>query len=201
MNVKGTENLLMHLHGVAKFIFCSTTGVQGFGYKRATEELPYNGRGIYEKSKAEAEKRVILICAKKGIDWIIVRPDFVYGPGDMRRLALYRKIAEKRMYILGNGQSSITPTYVEDVIQSFGKCITEDNASNNIFNISGELLTIEFFLATIADILNTSLPKTRVPLILANIAASVCEITFRHIVRKEPPITKSRVAFLTQNHG
>jgi len=201
VNVNGTINLLMRLGMTKKFVFCSTPGVQGFGHRMAKEELPYRCFGVYEKSKVEAEKLVIRECTKKGINWLILRPDFVYGPGDLRRLPLYRRIAEKKMYVLGDGQATITPTYIEDVIQGFIRCIENDDVPSGIFNISGRPLTVEAYLTTIADILDTSLPKIRIPLFVSRVAASACEVIYQYILDREPPISMSKVKFLTEDHG
>jgi len=201
INFSGTVNLLKNLNKIRRFIFCSTPGVQGLGYKYAKEDFPYNARGIYEESKAEAEKIIIQICNQKGIEWCILRPDFVYGPGDLRRLPFYKMIAKRKVYIIGDGQSCISPTYVEDVVQAFVKCINSENATNNIFNISGNSITVEGYLTTIANTFATSLPKTRVPLFFSLAAASVSESIYDHILKKEPPITKRRIDFLTKNHS
>src|SRR3546814_8749177 len=43
----------------------------------------------YGRSKAENEK----LMAESGLDWAIVRPPAVYGPGDRESLALFRMAA------------------------------------------------------------------------------------------------------------
>lgn len=201
INKEGTRNILAALTSVEQFIFCSTPGVQGFGYKRAKECLPYHPRGIYERSKVAAEKIVMRMCVEKKINWTILRPDFVYGPDDLRRIPLYKKIAQRKMYILGSGKACLTPTYIEDVIQGFINCIDNENAANNIFNISGETLTVEKYLGTIAKISGSTLPRIRIPLVVCYSAAFLCELLYKSLLKKEPPITTNRVAFLTQHHG
>ncbi len=200
VNVNGTKNLLQHVNCIKQFIFCSTPGVHGFGHRNAHEDLPYNSRGIYERSKVEAEKVVMQWCAQKRIKWSILRPDFVYGPGDLRRLPLYKRIAAGKMYIIGDGKVYISPTYIADVIQGFLKSIDNENAFNGVFNISGESLTVESYLNTIARMFNTSLPEISIPLFVSYSAATLCEFVFGSILKKEPPITKNKVRFLTQDH-
>src|SRR3546814_14244242 len=43
----------------------------------------------YGRSKAESEK----LMAESGLDWAIVRPPAVYGPGDRESLELFRMAA------------------------------------------------------------------------------------------------------------
>ena len=200
-NYAGTKNLVDKLNNVRGFVFVSTPGVQGFGYKAATEDLPYNPRGPYEASKVAAEKLVMVTCSTKHIRWTILRPDFVYGPGDLRRISLYKKIARNKMYIIGDGQAILTPTYIADVVQGCLKCLNNPNAEDNIFNISGDAVTVEQFLGAIAGELNVVLPRMKIPLGLSKLSAFLCELIFPNILKKEPLITRSRVAFLTMDHG
>lgn len=80
---------------VNQIIYCSTPGVQGFGHRACTEEMPYAPRGQYERSKVEAEMALIEICKKNQVNYTIIRPDFVYGPLDMRRVKMYKNIKKK----------------------------------------------------------------------------------------------------------
>ena len=200
-NVGGTRNLLEEVQDVRQFIFCSTPGVQGLGHKQAREDFPYNPSGAYERSKAAAESLVIKLCEEKQIHWTSLRPDFVYGPGDVRRVLLYKRVHAGRMYVLGTGQTYISPTYVLDVVSAFANCINNESAFDGIFNVSGDPVTVKFFLETIAGNLNTSLPNVRIPSVLAIIGAVVSEFIYANILRKEPPVTPGKVKFLTQDHG
>ena len=201
VNVNGTINLLNNINNIKRFIYCSTPGVQGLGSKNAKEKFPYNPRGIYEESKVAGEKTVVEICSKKGINWIILRPDFVYGPADYRRIPLYKKILKRKMYIIGQGDSYLSPTYINDIIQALMKTINNESVDNNIFNISGKSITVEEYLHTIAKTLNSPLPNFKIPLFIVYIAANVLEFIFNKILKIESPITKSKVDFLTIDHS
>lgn len=200
VNVNGTIILLNNINNLRKMIYCSTPGVQGLGIKNATEELPYDPRTIYEKSKMKAEKSIIEICNRKLIKWIILRPDFVYGPDDYRRIPLYEKIKNRKMYIIGKGNTYLSPTYIDDVVNAFINSIN-NNANNNIFNISGDSITVSCFFDNIANALNTKIPKFRIPLFLSIFIATIAQFIFNNILKKESPITKSKIDFLTLNHS
>ena len=62
------------------------------------------------------------------------------------------------------------------------------------------LITVQEYVTTIAQILNTSPPKLKLPKILAVAAASACEI-LAVVTRKEPLISRSKIEFLTNSHG
>ncbi len=109
--------------GIQQFIFCSTPGVQGFGHRLAKEEEAYAPRNLYEASKVQAEQSVIEFCQGKQIAYTIIRPDFVYGPEDVRRVKMYKNIRKGKFVLTTNGKSYLHPTYVTDVAQGFIKAI------------------------------------------------------------------------------
>ena len=203
-NVHGTRNLIEVAHEgeVKHFIFCSTPGVQGKGYAQATETLPYKPPYIYESTKCEGEKLVLGFHQKrKDLSVTVLRPDFVYGPGDLRRLPLYRAIRNKRFYLIGNGRALLHPTYIEDVVQGF--CLPANNpvSFGESYNIAGpRIITVREYAKTIAQTLNVSLPRLRLPKPSAEILARFFE-AFSKITGKEPLLSQSKVEFLTSDHG
>lgn len=204
VNVHGTRNLLEVAHeGKAKqFIFCSTPGVQGKGYAQASETLPYKPPYIYELTKCEGEKLVLGFHQKrKGLSVTVLRPDFVYGPGDLRRLSLYRAIGNKRFFLIGDGKALLHPTYIEDVIQGF--CLPANNpvSFGEIYNIAGpRVITVREYAETIAQALKVSLPRLRFPKPSAQIFAAFLSVLSR-ITEKEPILSQSKIEFLTCDHG
>jgi len=204
VNVEGTRNLLeaaKETH-VSHFIFCSTPGVQGKGYMNASEDLPYNPSHIYELTKAEAEKLLLAFSERQTSPQVtIVRPDFVYGPGDLRRLPLYRAINNKRFLLIGEGRSFLRPTFVEDAVQGF--CLLSNNPSSfgQIYNIAGpHILNVKDFIQTIAETLRVSLPKIRMPIPVARILAIMFE-SASYLTGTAPLLSLSKIDFLTKHHG
>lgn len=137
VNIRGTANLLQEglEAGIKQFIFASTPGVQGKGYASAREDLPYNPPYDYERTKCQAEMLCKRIGKEKGLSVTIIRPDFVYGPGDTRRLGLYRAIQRKRFFVVGNGKSLLHPTYIDDVVQGFLLVAENPVAIGETYNI------------------------------------------------------------------
>ena len=202
-NINGTRNLLAASSNgdVKQFVFCSTPGVQGKGYSQASETLLYNPPHIYEQTKCEAERLVLKFHQERNLPVTIIRPDFVYGPGDLRRLSLYRAIRDKRFYVIGNGKSFLHPTYIDDVIQGFLLVANNIVAFGQIYNIAGPRpLTVEEYARTIAQTLNVTFPGIRVPKTIALVTACAFE-GFSKISGKEPLISRSKVEFLTKSHG
>ncbi|MBX9813603.1 MAG: epimerase [Proteobacteria bacterium SG_bin5] len=75
-NIAGTEAMLAAAQaaGVARFVHVSSLAARA------------PGLSLYGWSKAEAEARVMA----SALDWRIVRPPAIYGPGDLEMLDVYR---------------------------------------------------------------------------------------------------------------
>ena len=156
---------------------------------------------MYERTKCEAEKLVLESYKNWNPPVTIIRPDFVYGPGDLRRLPLYRTIRDKRFLIVGNGKSFLHPTYIDDVIHGFHLVTSNPVAFGQIYNLAGPaLVTAEDYVKTIAQLLKVSPPRFSIPKTVALAVAWASE-AFSKINAKEPFITRSKVEFLTDNHG
>ena len=92
-NITGTENMLAAAKaaGVARFVHVSSLA--------AREPALSN----YCWSKAEAETRV----TASGLDWLMVRPPAVYGPGDTEMLDLFRMAARGVVMLPPGGRMSV----------------------------------------------------------------------------------------------
>ena len=125
----------------------------------------------------------------------VIRPDFVYGPGDLRRLPLYRAIGNKRFFLIGDGKAVLHPTYIEDVVQ--GLCLSTNNpvSFGEIYNIAGpRVITVREYAETIAQALNVSLPRLKFPKPSAVILAKLFEALSK-ITGKEPILSQSKITF------
>lgn len=203
VNVLGTKNLLDSCirGGARQLVFSSTPGVIGLGKKDGKETDPYNPRGPYEKTKAQAEETLLKTSVRERVKITILRPDFVYGPGDQRRLSLFKAISKRRFLLIGNGKAIIHPTFIEDVIQGFLLVINNKAAYGQIFNIAGpQKISVEEFVSTSASLLNTKLLPIKAPKTIALFAALINEAGAKMFGVK-PLITRSRIEFLTTDHS
>ena len=202
IHVKGTELLLDSCieRMVKRFIYCSSAGVLGPIKKPlANEDYPYNPSNIYEKVKAEAEK-MVLNCKGK-LDVTVIRPEFVYGPGDMHVLKLFDAIQKEKFYIIGNGESLLHPTYVDDLIQCFLSCLENKNTIGEVYLVVGETpVKVKDLVRIIAEELGVSPPEVHFPESFAFALAYLSEFLGR-VFDFNPPITLSQVKFFTQHRA
>lgn len=205
INTKGVQNLLqscLHSH-IKQFVHISSAGVLGPlpNGVVADESFPYNPSNIYEKTKCEAEKEILRSGDKHAFPFTIIRPEFVYGPGDTHVLGLFKAISERRFVWLGKSDSFLHPTYIDDLIEGVSLCTDNEKALGEVFLITGERpLTVKELVKTMAEELDVPLPKLRVPLFLAHISARFLQFSAR-FARFEPPLTVSRVKFFSQSRA
>ncbi|MDO8683382.1 MAG: NAD-dependent epimerase/dehydratase family protein [Armatimonadota bacterium] len=201
-NVTTVKNLLEACRdaGVAHFIHCSTPGVVGMSGV-APESLPYHPTGKYEQTKYEGEKVALGAQITGSIPVTIVRPDFVYGPGDLHKLKLFRAIRDGRFPLIGDGRSLLHPTYIEDVIDGMMLVARNEAAFGQIFNLAGpEPVTVDRMVRVIAQELGIPAPRMRIPVTVAKSVAMLAEAG-AIMTHSEPLLTKYQVKFFTCDHA
>ena len=169
-NVEGTLNLLQTFRRekgpLKKFIFCSSVGAMGpLNHLPADETSPCRPRNFYEQSKFQAEQLVRQFGRETGVPVTIARPSWVYGPGDSRTLKLFQAIARRRFILIGDGQTSIHPVYVSDVVQGLENCAARPGPAGQTYILAGrDPIRLADLVERIARILGTPLWKLRLPL-------------------------------------
>lgn len=125
----------------AHLIHLSTPGVTGLAVE-ASEDLDYSPWGAYERTKTEGERLVREGLQESG-RLTVLRPDFVYGPGDTHKLPLFRQAASGLFPLIGTRGARIRPTFVEDVCSAVQASLPGGPLSGGLYNIGGpETVTV-----------------------------------------------------------
>ncbi len=124
--------------GPARVIHLSTPGVAGL-VAGAREDQPPAPWGLYEESKARAEE--ILARAIPGDRLTILRPDFVYGPGDLHKLPLFRQVARGWFPLVGRGRARLRPTFRGDAARAVLAALPGGVLGCGVWNIGGPEVT------------------------------------------------------------
>ncbi|MEE4348627.1 MAG: NAD(P)H-binding protein [Pacificimonas sp.] len=119
-NVAGTEAMLAaaEARGVSRFIHVSSLS--------AREPL----LSLYGASKARADDRV----RASALDWTIVRPPAVYGPGDTEMLDLYR--LARRGFAVAPGKGRFSLIYVTDLARALLALAATELGKHQTFEIA-----------------------------------------------------------------
>jgi dihydroflavonol-4-reductase len=197
INAEGTQNVLMAAKdaGVPKVLHFSSAGVLGSveGDEAADEEHVPNPQNSYDRSKFEGEK-IARRFADQGMDIIIVRPGWVYGPGDRRTFKLIKAIAKKRFALVTKGAALQTPIHIDDLVKGVFLC-AEKGRGGQIYHLAGsEVLTIKNIVTTIASVTGSKIPPVSLPLVPVKMAASILESVYI-LFKKEAPLTRGKLSF------
>lgn len=142
VNVEGTLNLARQAAaaGVGRFIFLSSIKVNGevtsTGQPFRTDDVPAPA-DYYGVSKLEAEKGLLDIAAKTGLEIVIVRAPLVYGSGvkgNFHRLA--KLVATGIPLPFASVKNSRSFLAIDNLIDFLIVCVDHPSAANQIFLVS-----------------------------------------------------------------
>ena len=197
INGEGTRSVLRAAResGVRRIIHFSSAGVLGH-VKRgdiADERYPLEPRDVYDASKLEGEE-IARESARSGQNVVIVRPGWVYGPGDRRTFKLVRAVAGRRLVLVSGGKTLQTPVYVEDLIDGALLC-ADKGRPGEIYHIAGmEVLTVRRMVEIIAGATGTTPPRISLPAGPTKAAAWSLGKIFS-MFNREAPLNPSRLSF------
>jgi len=158
--------------GVKRFVYRSTCGVYGkLEYTPADEHHPLAdvGDNWYLWSRQEAEKLVHAFFEEKGLETIIIRPSFMYGPGNTYKgLGLAYDMIKRRVMV-GDGKPLIHLVHAFDVANA-AVFLAEKGVPGEAYNVVNDdcvsLMNIVEKLCAAAEL---ELPRLNVPIFLAKL--------------------------------
>lgn len=83
----------------------------------------------YAHSKREGEK---LLEQQPGLDWVIVRPPPVYGPGDKEMLPIFQMMARGIATVPGSPAARTSLIHVSDLVTAITACLQSPDAKHQI---------------------------------------------------------------------
>lgn len=186
---------------IRQFIYLSSAGVLGPNVKNADETFPFNPSNAYEKSKAEADNLVFDYYNKKKVPVTVLRPEFLYGPGDLHVLGLFKAIRNRTFFFIDKGQSFLHPTYIGDIIQALLACCGNPSATGKAYLVAGDkAVTVKELVSLIARNLGSKPISTALSLKAAMFIARIFELS-ADFLKLEPILTESRVKFFTESRS
>lgn len=144
VNVAGTLNLARQAaaSGVKRFIFISTIKVNG---EATLPEQPFTAHDLsqatdpYGISKAEAEAALKKLCSDTGMEFVVIRPPLVYGPGVKANFAAMLRLAKKNLPLpLGAIRNQRSMVALGNLVDLIKVCIDHPKAANQTFLVSDD---------------------------------------------------------------
>ena len=122
INIAGTAAMLdvARKHDVRRFVHVSSNspfGTNSHAGDRFRNEEPYHPYYGYGRSKMEAELAVF-DAVDAGLDAVIVRPPWFYGPHQpARQTTFFKLVRTGRFPVIGHGDQMRSMVYVDNLIQ------------------------------------------------------------------------------------
>ena len=152
-----TTNLLWHSSefNVKKFVYISSSMVYGDFKDGTREDSATKPQNIYGEAKLTGERMTKLFAQRDGLNYVIVRPSGVYGPGDLPDRVVskfFDKAMKNEIITLHNGDNKVDFTYRQDAVDGIIKSAMSEVA-NTSFNITaGNATSLRTLAETIVDI-------------------------------------------------
>lgn len=178
-NVGGTRSALQAAvaAGVRQFIHISSlsviTGQEDQFNVDESAPLRYCGEA-YADSKVDAEK-VVATESKTVINWTVLRPGFIYGPGERAWMPrLIQSLKTGKAMLIDGGSRQTNVIYVENLARAARLAILNERAYGQVYNLTdGKTPSKKELFDSICDGLGLPRVKKNVP---RPVAKFVCDI-------------------------
>jgi len=184
INVEGSRNVVLacEVAGVRRVIYVSTISAK------------LQNPGVYGETKARAE----IIFRERPIETIILRPSLVYGPGDRGVFAILVRLAGRSLVpVIGKGDSTYDPIFVDDMAEILGRVASWDMAKERcvVFEVgAGKNRTLNAILTLIGTHVHgrSRIRLFHIPIWFAAMSAQLLRVL------PHPPLTLGQVRASTQ---
>ena len=180
---------------IKRIIHISTANIEGYGSQMLDETSQNVPHFKYSKSKWQGENMLKALCEMNEIDYVILRPSAIYGPGDFKwSYAMIERIKNRWWPLINNGNAKFTPLFIENLLKAVEISLNTGH-KNSTYNLTDNYtITWRNFSDNIAKILNVTPHYKNYPFHIAIIVSVLSKII--HDIfspRKEPTITPYRV--------
>jgi nucleoside-diphosphate-sugar epimerase len=201
VNVHGTRNVMEAAMkaGARKVIYCSTQGVHGHVENPPGDEnSPIAPEDYYQQTKYEGEQ-VVREYAGRGIEFTILRPMAIYGPGDPGRfLLIFRRVQKGRFLMFGSGATYYQPLYIDNLVDAFLLAMARGVGAHETYLIGdSEYWPIRTLVQKVGQAMGVDVSIPTLPLWPLIAAGHVCEKACKPF-GINPPIFPRRVDWFRQ---
>lgn len=203
-NVVGTERVLAAARaaGARRFVHVSTEAVlwHGQDMRDVDETHPYPEKTpyLYAETKAEAERRVVAANEPDVFEAVVIRPRFVWGPGDTTLVPEATTMVEKGAFVwLDGGRAVTSTTHIANLVHGAILALEKGRPGEIYFLTDGETTDFRSFVTRLMAAHGVSLPNRSLPSWVARPAAALLEGTWRTLgLASPPPLTRHAIDLL-----
>lgn len=195
------KEIIDSVPGISQYIFISTSDVYRRGTKVSIDEnseletRDFGGAaGDYISGKVALEEEIRDVSDKYGITYSVIRPTFIYGPGNYAdRESIFFEWIEKASQILfpKNSTGTFQMVYVYDVAKAILEACGNSAMYNKAINITGkETVSYESFAVALQYALDRPFDKIEI---------SIDEINERQIPLPFPLTEEESESYISVN--
>jgi NADH dehydrogenase len=180
VDLKGTRNQVdaAKAAGVRRFVYISGVGADRDAAKH------------WFRYKWEAEQYL----RTSGLEWVIVRPTWVFGPGDVslnRFLGFAKALPFVPMF--GSGKQDMQPVFIDDVGRVAADAATKPEAANNLFELGGpEIMSMNDVVKTALEVKGKKRSLLHQPVFIGKTIGTLTSIL------PSPPLSADAIDFITE---
>ncbi|MFL5799408.1 MAG: NAD-dependent epimerase/dehydratase family protein [Actinomycetota bacterium] len=205
VNVEGTKNVLWAARRahVSRLIHVGTEAVllDGRPLVDADETTPYARRppGWYARTKRDAEQEV-LAANDPDLETVVVRPRFVWGPGDTTLLPGFADaVRTGRFRWVGDGRNLTSTTHVRNAVHGLLLAADRGRPGEVYFVTDGPPIVFREMVTRLLATAGLTPPERRIGRGAARLLAAVSEGTWALVnAKRPPPVTRGAVVVLSQ---
>ena len=179
VDLNGTHNLVEAAQkaGVRRFVYVSGVGAASQSAKH------------WFRFKWQAEQHL----AQSGLEWVVVRPTWVYGPADnsLNRILRFARFMPV-LPTFGNGKQAMQPVFIDDVGRVLADAALRPEAANQLFELGGpEVMTMDAVLKAALAAMGKKRPILHQPVFVGKAIGRLAGIL------PSPPLSADAIDFIT----
>jgi len=195
-NVVGTRTMLDRAMaaGASRFIHIGTEAAicHGQDLHDANETVPLAPDSPYPycATKAQAEQAV-LEASQSGFHTIVLRPRFIWGPGDTTLLPLIETMAATGKWMwINHGRAMTSTTHIDNLVHAIQLSLSEGRSGETYFILDDGIIAMKDMITAMAKTRGLTLPETSIPAWLADGMGRTMEAIWRGLnLKSDPPLT------------
>lgn len=194
-NVVGTENVLgaARAAGARRFIHMGTEAaiVHGQDVVGADETYPLAPDSPYPYCATKARAEALVREANTtGFETIVLRPRFIWGPGDTTLLPAIEAMASRWRWIDG-GRARTSTTHIDNLVHAIVLALDRGKPGEAYFVLDDGEIGMKEMISRMAETRGVRLPDASVPSWLAAALGWTGEALWRLLpLRNAPPLTR-----------
>ena len=205
-NVDGTACVLAAAQeaGAKRFIHISTESVlwRGQHLRNVDETYPLAPNSPYPYAATKAQAEVLVRAANApGFETIILRPRFIWGPGDTTLLPALEQMTRAGQWMWVNGGRAITSTtHIDNLVHAIGLALNAGRGGEAYFILDEGVRPMREMITGIAASRDITLPDKSIPGWLADVIGGACELIWRALsLKSEPPLTRFSAMIMSRD--